>query len=271
MKLTLITLGALAALVSAQDLESTKFHELQIEDFSNSIKRGNIVNGQPASANQFPHQARLVINGNILCGGSLINSFWIVSAAHCIEGIRSAIAYLGSTNAGNMPVSRSIVKAGNPSSYNPITLRDDIALLKMSQAVSFAANIKPIVLPTSSQASTVYTNVVLVASGFGRTASGQVSNTLQFTTVIGISTADCQRSFGSLITSNIICVKGYPRVNQGICSGDSGGPLTTSGSNPILVGVTSFGAAVGCTAGLPQGFTRVGSYLTWINQVVANN
>jgi Trypsin len=48
-----------------------------------------IVNGQAASAYQFPHQALIYINtlqGTFQCGGSLISSTWVLSAAHCIIG-----------------------------------------------------------------------------------------------------------------------------------------------------------------------------------------
>jgi len=53
-----------------------------------------------------------------------------------------------------------------------------------------------------------------------------------------------------------------------ICSvlqGDSGGPLVYL-LNGVYnqVGIVSFGAAAGCQLGYPAGFTRVTSYLNWI-------
>jgi secreted trypsin-like serine protease len=36
-----------------------------------------------------------------------------------------------------------------------------------------------------------------------------------------------------------------------------------------LVGIVSFGAADGCQLGYPVGFTRVTSYLDWINKTVS--
>lgn len=48
-----------------------------------------IVNGQNAAANQFPHQALVFIStlqGTFQCGGSLISSNWVMSAAHCVIG-----------------------------------------------------------------------------------------------------------------------------------------------------------------------------------------
>jgi secreted trypsin-like serine protease len=48
-----------------------------------------IVNGQEAGVKQFPHQAYLRITRSgqdFLCGGSLINNRWILTAGHCISG-----------------------------------------------------------------------------------------------------------------------------------------------------------------------------------------
>ena len=49
-------------------------------------------------------------------------------------------------------------------------------------------------------------------------------------------------------------------------TGDSGGPLRILRSNgtPVLAGVVSYGAAVGCELDYPAVFTRVHSFLDWI-------
>lgn len=47
--------------------------------------------------------------------------------------------------------------------------------------------------------------------------------------------------------------------------GDSGGPLIiTTDEKPIIVGIVSFGRSIGCEKGYPAVFTRVTSYLKWI-------
>jgi secreted trypsin-like serine protease len=50
-----------------------------------------------------------------------------------------------------------------------------------------------------------------------------------------------------------------------VLQGDSGGALVTEiDGNYTQIGIVSFGAAAGCELGYPQGFTRVTSYLDWI-------
>lgn len=47
---------------------------------------------------------------------------------------------------------------------------------------------------------------------------------------------------------------------EGICTGDSGGPLIYNG---VLIGVASF--TIGqCAGGYPDGWARVSSFITWI-------
>lgn len=49
----------------------------------------------------------------------------------------------------------------------------------------------------------------------------------------------------------------------GICIGDSGGPLF---SNNKLIGISSWGVA--CAKGYPDGFTRISTFVPWIDQVM---
>jgi secreted trypsin-like serine protease len=42
-----------------------------------------ITGGSTASRGQFPWQVALIVENSWFCGGSLISSRWIVTAAHC--------------------------------------------------------------------------------------------------------------------------------------------------------------------------------------------
>lgn len=173
---------------------------------------------------------------------------------------------LGSINRYQMTVRRNVTDINRMSSFNPRTLQSDIALLKLNETVEFSDNVKPINLPSLSQASTSYTRTVLVVSGFGLDESHKVTDVLQFTTVIGIRNAECNRYYAGTLPQSVICTRGYPQSNQASCNGDSGGPLITKGADPVIVGIVSFGMSGSCSSGLPEVYTRVSSYLSWISK-----
>jgi chymotrypsin-like protease len=166
-----------------------------------------------------------------------------------------------------MPVVRSAVQVNRLVSFNPSTLRDDISLIKLNASVVVSSSVRPIQLPAASSASTTYLGTILVVSGFGLTTANTVSTNLQYARVVGISLGECRSIYGSVISPNVLCTRGYPNRNSGSCSGDSGGGLVTQNLTTV-VGIVSFGASQSCTAGYPQGFTKVAPYLDWINSTV---
>lgn len=64
-----------------------------------------------------------------------------------------------------------------------------------------------------------------------------------------------------------ICAAGIStEMHQGGCRGDSGGPFVITVHNqPVLVGIMSFGN-LSCRT-MPTVYTRVASYLKWINSI----
>lgn len=50
------------------------------------VPESKIVGGDNASPGQFPYQVSLRKNKSHFCGGSIIDSRTILTAAHCVEG-----------------------------------------------------------------------------------------------------------------------------------------------------------------------------------------
>ena len=52
-----------------------------------------VVNGENAALHAWPWQISLRVNGRHICGGSLIEDDWVVTAAHCVERNPSPSGY----------------------------------------------------------------------------------------------------------------------------------------------------------------------------------
>ncbi|CAD7004216.1 serine protease 1-like [Ceratitis capitata] len=240
-----------------------------IEDLPESpVLEGRITNGDYAWDGLAPYQAGLLLQksqGNYWCGGSLIGQNWVLTAAHCTDGTHTVTVYLGSVVRSNGDQYATTVHAQDihqHSNYNSNTLDNDVALIWI-HSVSYSGNIQAIRLPSFNYYSN-YEGQWATASGWGGT-SGNNQDHLQYVSVRVISNSECAGVYGSsTVTDNTICVA--TDGGRSTCGGDSGGPLAVD-NNQVLIGVTSFVAANGCTAGLPAGFQRVSRHLDWIRGV----
>ncbi|XP_022826478.1 brachyurin-like [Spodoptera litura] len=231
-----------------------------------------IVGGSSAQLGQFPYQAGLLIEmpgWTSVCGGSLLNSRKVITAAHCWNDgenqARSFTVVLGSIRLSSGGVRVYTTNVAMHGSWMPSLIRNDVAMITLPSAVSTSSSIGFIALPSGNELNNQFVGATATASGFGLTRDGgAVSETLNHVNLSVISNAVCRNTF-LLIQSSNICTSGTN--GKSTCRGDSGGPLVvTSNNRRILIGVTSFGHITGCQRGHPAAFARVTSYISWINQ-----
>ncbi|CAK1540395.1 unnamed protein product [Leptosia nina] len=223
-----------------------------------------IVGGQEAADGEFPYQVSLRRYGTQhFCGGSIIASQWILTAAHCTIKNKKDVKVVAGTN--------SLTKGGDKydieeiiqhESYVYASLVNDVQLLKLTKEIKFGSKVAAIDLPTKDTPE----NVALVTSGWGYINNNkQMPDKLQKLNVKSLTVKECQESGVKIyqrthkITDKQICA--FNKDKTGACQGDSGGPLADKNT---LVGVTSWG--VPCARGSPDVYTRVFAYLDWIKK-----
>jgi len=233
-----------------------------------------IVGGEEATPHSFPWMAALFVDESWFCGGTLISDEWVLTAAHCTMDASSMRVMLGAHNVreanedGRLEVETT--DFFHHPDYSQITLHNDLALIHLPQAINFTDNIRPICLPSYSEAGSVWANEDVVASGWGKPTDDatSISPVLRWVETNTITNLLCALEFPTVINKNIICISG--KDGKSTCNGDSGGPLylTTRSERYTTtykqIGITSFGSSLGCEIGWHAGFTRTASFLEWI-------
>ncbi|KAL7020722.1 hypothetical protein ACKWTF_011623 [Chironomus riparius] len=283
----LFILAVLVALASANDevdwSQVRPMHQL-LNDYVSENKAPvprdrRIVNGQPAAPHQFPYQVALLMNsasGTGLCGGSVISQNAVLTAAHCtVTGVLNFLIIAGAYNRNLLEPNQQrrtvpptdFIQHPN---YGPLRLVNDIAVLRFTQAYTFNEFVQPVVM--ASDDSNRHVGASVHVSGFGRISDSNqlTSEVVLFTVKTVITNAVCAQSFPLIVVDSTICAVGTPDINNSVCNGDSGGPLTIrDGSlNSIQVGVVSFGSPQGCERGFPDGYARVSTFYPWVLSVM---
>ncbi|XP_010154670.1 PREDICTED: kallikrein-14-like, partial [Eurypyga helias] len=187
-----------------------------------------------------PFQVALVKNAGILCGGSLVASRWVLTAAHCGRALTKNTRVLIGTDTLRDGTGqwRNIIKKSTHPGYNPYRNDNDFMLLKLDQPVRFGSGVKMIRLPRRCPVGGMKCSV----SGWGTTKSpgAKLPRNLQCAAIQTFDWGRCARVYGNAITPNMFCA-GVPEGGIDSCQGDSGGPLVCNG---VLQGVVSWGMAV---------------------------
>ncbi|KAG7503110.1 coagulation factor X-like [Solea senegalensis] len=228
-----------------------------------------IVNGEDCPPGECPWQALLLNEDDIgFCGGTILNEYIILTAAHCMNQSRYIYVKLGEFD--------TLVDHGNEAThyveaiathfkYQPQTYHNDIALIKLSKPIQFSRFIVPACLPEQDFAEKVLMRQPDgMVSGFGRLGEGrQASTILQRLTLPYVDRHTCMESTQFRISQRMFCA-GYHTTPKDACQGDSGGPHVTRYHDTYFVtGIVSWGE--GCARKGKYGvYTQVSKYTRWI-------
>lgn len=258
-----------------------------------------IIGGTAASFTATRHQVSLRLkdidiqefgSGHI-CGGSLILSNFVVTAAHCVYRyvlfpspgyvLRDASEFhvvLGDvyrTQKTDKTVVVNVKRVIPHELYCPDQLLNDVALLEITPrvAASFPANktssdaISVIRLASTSAPASGGKVCTVTGWGYTNKSAGIVPNPLQTVDLHLIDHANCQVSYGNQVGPGMLCAAG-DFGEKSACNGDSGGPLVCDG---VLHGIVSWGSNNCAGVCSPNVYTRVSYYRDWIEKALGED
>ncbi|XP_036901066.1 chymotrypsin-C isoform X2 [Sturnira hondurensis] len=235
-----------------------------------------VVGGDNARPHSWPWQISLQYLRNDTwrhtCGGTLIASNYVLTAAHCISNAWTYRVGLGKNNLtlddeeGSLYVGVDTIFVHEK--WNSFLVRNDIALIKLAEPVELSDTIQVACLP--KEGSVMSQNYPCYVTGWGRlSTNGPIAEELQQGLQPVVDHATCtQKDWWSVLVKDTMVCAGGDGITSA-CKGDSGGPLNCQAENDSweVRGIVSFGSGLGCnTLKKPTVYTRVSAYIQWIKE-----
>ncbi|KAL7013251.1 hypothetical protein ACKWTF_015299 [Chironomus riparius] len=252
--------------------------------------RGNIIGGARINSGDYPWTAILITpKGKYFCGGTLISSRKVVTAAHCMQEKKSPsrlqasnlIVVFGTHDLNNpYEIGRAfhaVYSINVHPDWNTLTQSydADIAVLVLEKDVTFSENVQPICMPIPNSKVTTISSGSVIGYGKSEDTTKIHENIPKILSTPIHSNPNCfaDNDGLALISSGRTFCGGSGR-GIGVCTGDSGsGLIVTDGSAYYLRGIVSsslLNANRGCDVDTYAVFTDVTKFIDWINGIPAD-
>ncbi|CAF0923262.1 unnamed protein product [Adineta steineri] len=227
-----------------------------------------VVGGIQAMRGDWPWSCSMRYNGRHICGGSLINTNWIISAAHCVTSTLPT-AYIWYCGGHELQVNETYTQVVHTkrviphSAYDSQLIRNDIALFELISPVILTDYVLPVCYPSIND---TYEHEISMATGWGTPIiGGNLSNVhmeVEMPILTDTACKDKYRQFGNMLDITTQICAGRKEEGKDTCQGDSGGPLIVrhTDNDWYLIGLTSWG--LGCGEG--GVYTRTSAYRDWV-------
>ncbi|RWS25438.1 trypsin alpha-3-like protein, partial [Leptotrombidium deliense] len=227
-----------------------------------------IIGGSPVDTiSRYPFMAMLVFSGEQQCGGSIIASKAILTAAHCMDGetIDSTKVGIGLLNRSqaNSAQLYDVAEIVIHPNYTKAKYYNDISILILEKEIDLN-QYPPICLPSPKRQ--CYNDLTVIGWGYTE-PDGDYSEQLLEVEVPENNFDDCNAKW-----ENDLCLKKQlcaGDVGKDSCQADSGGPLfRIINGRYTQAGIVSFGDSCSKKYGV---YSRVSGFRNFIDDVIAKH
>lgn len=229
--------------------------------------------GRPATPGEARSTARFTVQMGVAtaeCSGAVIAPRLVLTAAHCVRSQRRGVRVrvvgqeLRTGNPGPRAGHTRITAVRVHPQFRSLDPRDghDLAVLTLARAVGTPI---PLITP-EEEAAFARPPALVLATGFGVTRAAQTGPPRPARTVRLELLEPHNCVTPGLVDAFIRSQLCAAAAHQGVCPGDSGGPLTVTAPDgtPRLVGITTLALEERPCRAVVSMFARVAAMRTWV-------
>uniref|UniRef100_A0A224XSU5 Putative serine protease n=1 Tax=Panstrongylus lignarius TaxID=156445 RepID=A0A224XSU5_9HEMI len=238
-----------------------------------------IVGGEEAKKNEYPMIAELSVQGDHICGGTIITKRHVVTAAHCIffpktldplpkdvldvyVGIHEVRGERSFEGGQHFAIEEFIAHP----KYHYKNKIHDIAVILLNDEINFNPhNVAPACLPVGNE-NIIGDNLKVLGWGLPAYQANDGTQVLMKANIKAVTDIVCWLIYKHYNIKTNICMY---TPEKDACQGDSGGPLLwrdPETNRYVLVAVTSYGRNCGKW---PAVNANVTYFLPWIQSVIS--
>jgi len=212
-----------------------------------STQTTKVIGGSKAPVNQYPWFASLERNGSLYCGGSLIDSQFVLTAAHCQPNRLTDTVRVGdfcpydSLNCDQTRQTRGIKQIFSHPDYATDfwhgVVSDDVLIIQLNKPV----DITPVEIDSGDYSPSYAGGEPLWGLGLGINdhKNQRQPRNLIHTELAYVTQEQCLAQQHNFLGPSTMCAY---YEGRDVCRGDSGGPLVDQeNGNQVLVGLVSYG------------------------------